>query len=121
MDGLRLARKCVDLIACTDEHVIGCHLARSKNPKDRACPMRRIASPDALVCAGGGGIEKARRAKWPKTRTQRCCFHAFERVKRCTTARPELQARVELCGIAKALLHVGNANEAAAWLASFSN
>lgn len=121
MDGLWLTRKCVILIACTDEHVIGCHLAKSENSKDWACLMRRIAPPDVLVCDGGGGIEKARRARWPKTRVQRCCFHAFEQVKRCTTTRPKLQAGVELYGIARALLRVGNANEAAAWLASFSN
>ena len=30
----------------------------------------------------------APRAQWPSTRVQRCTFHAFEQVKRCTTTRP---------------------------------
>nr|WP_156997042.1 hypothetical protein [Adlercreutzia caecimuris] len=53
MDGIWLSRKCVVLIACTDGHVIGCHLSRSENSRDWGCLMRRIASPDVLVCDGG--------------------------------------------------------------------
>lgn len=122
MDGLWIARnKAVLLIACTDEHVIGCHLARSESSKDWGCLMSRIAPPDVLVCDGGGGIEKAQRSHWPRTRIQRCVFHAFCQVKRCTTCRPNLQAGIELYGIAKDLLHVSDPNQAAEWLASFSN
>lgn len=51
----------------------------------------------------------------------KCAFHAFEQVKRQTTTKPRLEAGVELYGIAKDLLHVEDLNEAAAWLASFSN
>lgn len=65
MDGLWIGRSAVLLIACTDDHIIGCHLARSENAKDWGCLMSRIATPDLLVCDGGGGIEKARRAHWP--------------------------------------------------------
>jgi len=120
MDGIWLARKCVILIACTDEHVIGCHLARTENSRDWACLMRRIAPPDVLVCDGGGGIEKARRAAWPDTRVQRCAFHAFCQVKRCTTARPKTQAGIELYAIAKDLLHVRTGDDAAGWLVRFN-
>lgn len=81
MDGIWLTRECIILIACTEDHVIGCHLAQSENSKDWACLMARIAAPDILVCDGGGGIEKARRAAWPSTRVQRCTFHAFCQVK----------------------------------------
>ncbi|MCK6139747.1 transposase [Slackia exigua] len=77
-DGLWIGRKAALLIACTDDYVIGCHLARSENFKDRGCLMSRIAPPDVLVCDGGGGIEKARRRRWANTRVQRCVFHAFE-------------------------------------------
>lgn len=122
MDGLWISRgRAVLLIACTDDHVIGFHLARSENSKDWGCLMQRIAPPDVLVCDGGGGIEKARRTVWPGTRVQRCTFHAFEQVRRCTTARPKLQAGVELYGIAKELLRVTKQDGAAEWLASFSN
>lgn len=119
MDGIWISRKCVILIACTDDFVIGCHLAKSENSKDWACLMQRIAPPDVLVCDGGGGIEKARRAKWPNTRMQRCTFHAFCQVKRCTTTRPKTQAGVDLYALAKELLHIDDNQKAAIWMASF--
>lgn len=119
MDGIWLSRKCVILIACTDDYVIGCHLARSENSKDWACLMQRIAPPDVLVCDGGGGIEKARRAIWPYTRVQRCTFHAFCQVKRCTTTRPKTQAGVDLYALAKDLMHIDSLQMSAEWLAAF--
>ena len=100
MDGIWLSRKCVVLIACTDDHVIGCHLAKTENSKDWACLMSRIAPPDVLVCDGGGGIERARRGVWPNTRVQRCVFHVFCQVRRCTTTRPKTQAGVDLYALA---------------------
>ena len=83
--------------------------------------MARIAPPDVVITDGGKGFEKARRAVWPNTRVQRCVFHAFCQVKRQTTTRPRLQAGVELYGIAKKLMRIGSLNEAAEWLAGFSN
>lgn len=118
MDGIWLSRKCVILIACTDDYVIGCHLARSENSRDWGCLMQRIAPPDVLVCDGGGGMEKARRAHWPKTRVQRCTFHAFCQVKRCTTTRPKTQAGVDLYSLAKNLMRVASLQEAAEWTAA---
>lgn len=114
MDGIWLARnKAALLIACTDDYVIGCHLAKTENSKDWGCLMSRIAPPDVLVCDGAGGIEKARKAFWPNTRVQRCLFHVSEQVKRCTTTKPKLQAGIELYKIAKDLLNVVDLNEAA--------
>ena len=118
MDGIWLSRRCVVLIACTDAHVIGCHLARSENSRDWGCLMQRIAPPDVLVCDGGGGIEKARRAHWPRTKVQRCTFHAFCQVKRCTTTRPKTQAGVDLYALSKDLMRVGSLQEAAEWMAA---
>ncbi|WP_165056834.1 MULTISPECIES: IS1249 family transposase [unclassified Adlercreutzia] len=120
MDGIWLVRnKAVVLIACTDAHVIGCHLAKSENAKDWACLMQRIAAPDVLVCDGAGGIGKAMRAVWPETRMQRCTFHVFRQVKRCTTTRPKTQAGVDLYAIAKDLMRVEDNTEAAVWMARF--
>ena len=79
MDGLWVGHGAVLLIACTDEYVIGCHLAKSENSKDWGYLMSRIAAPDVLVCDGAGGIEKARRAYWSKTRMQRCLFQYLDR------------------------------------------
>lgn len=121
VDGIWLGRKAVILIASTSDHVVGWHLARSECSKSWAALMMRIAPPDVVVTDGGQGFEKARRIIWPKTRVQRCTFHAFCQVKRHTTTRPRLQAGAELYGIAKDLMHVDCLNGAAVWLASFSN
>lgn len=121
VDGIWLGRKAVILIACTQGHVIGWHLARSEHSQAWAALMSRVAPPDVVVTDGGDGFERARRAVWPTARVQRCTFHAFEQVKRQTTTRPRLEAASELYGVAKDLLQVGDLNEAAAWLASFSN
>ena len=75
--------------------------------------MARMAPPDVVVTDGGSGFEKARRAVWPETKVQRCTFHAFEQVKRCTTTRPRTQAGVDLYAIAKGLLKVGTPDAAA--------
>lgn len=120
VDGIWLGRKAVMLIACTKDHVVGWHLARSESSQAWAALMARIAPPDVVVSDGGSGFEKARRAVWPATRVQRCTFHAFGQVKRCTTTRPRLQAGAELYGIAKDLLHLESLDEAAGWLASFA-
>lgn len=121
VDGIWLGRKAVVLIACTENYMVGWHLARSECASTWAALLVRIAPPDVVVTDGGSGFEKARRAIWPRTRVQRCTFHAFEQVKRQTTTRPKLQAGVELYGIAKDLLQVKDPNGAAIWLASFSN
>lgn len=121
VDRIWLGRAAVILIACTQNCVIGWHLARSEHSQAWAALMARIAPPDVVVTDGGSGFERARCATWPSTRVQRCTFHAFEQVKRQTTTKPRLEAGTELYGIAKDLLHVGDLNDAARWLASFSN
>lgn len=120
VDGIWLGRACVMLTACTADHVVGWHLARSECSASWGALMSRIAPPDAVVCDGGAGFEKARREHWPQTKVQRCTFHAFCQVKRCTTTRPNLQAGVELYALAKDMLKVDDADGAARWLASFA-
>lgn len=119
VDGIHLGRKAVVLIACSDEHVLGWHLAREENSRAWEALISRIAPPLMAVTDGGAGFEKARRRAWPGTEVQRCVFHAFCQVKRCTTARPGLPAGAELYGIAKALLKVSDRNGAAEWLAGY--
>ena len=120
VDGIWLKRRCVVLIACTRDHIIGWHLARSESARAWAALMARIAPPDVVVTDGGDGFEKARRAIWPGTRVQRCTFHAFEAVKRCTTTRPRTQAGVDLYAIAKGLTGVESAEGAAKWLVDYA-
>ena len=120
VDGIWLGRACVMPTACTADHVVGWHLARSECSASWGALMSRIAPPDVAVCDGGSGFEKARRDHWPQTRVQRCTFHAFCQVKRRTTARPNLQAGVELYSIAKELPKVEDADDAARRLAPFA-
>lgn len=103
VDGIRIARNAVVLIASTDEHVIGWYLAKSENSRAWAALMSPIPPPDVVVTDGGTGFEKARKKAWPETRVQRCVFHAFNQVKKQTTTRPKLQAGVELYGLRNGL------------------
>ena len=119
-DGIHLARSIVVLIACTQDHVIGWYLARSENSRSRASLMPKIAPPDVAVTDGGTGFEKARKRVWPKTRVQRCTFHAFCQVRMQTTSRPKLQAGAELYGLAKGLLGVKTILQALERIASYN-
>ena len=95
VDGIWIARDCVVLIACSDEHVLSWHLARAETTAAWRSLLSRIAPPDMVVTDGGSGFASAVAAEWPRTRVQRCVFHAFCQVKRHTTSRPKLQAGVE--------------------------
>ena len=77
--------------------------------------MEPIPAPDVVVTDGGSGFAKAVRATWPRTKVQRCVFHAFCQVKRCTTTRPKLQAGRELYGIALDLMHIETLHQAELW------
>jgi hypothetical protein len=120
VDGIYLARSVVILIACTETHIIGWHLARSESSSSWGALMSRIAPPEVVICDGGNGFEKARRSIWKKTRVQRCVFHAFLQVKKQTTTRPNLQAGVELYGLAKELLNVLTVDAALKWIEAYS-
>ena len=65
---------------------------------------------------GGGGFAKAVRETWPRTRVQRCTFHAFSQVKRYTTTRPKLQAGRELYLIARDLMGIETLHQAELWV-----
>lgn len=65
---------------------------------------------------GGSGFAKAVRETWPRTRVQRCTFHAFSQVKRYTTTRPKLQAGRELYLIARDLMGIETLHQAELWV-----
>lgn len=120
LDGIWIARHVVVLIASTRGHVLAWHLARSECSEAWAALMLRIPAPTMAVSDGSPGLAKAARAVWPKTRLQRCLFHVFESVRRCTAARPKLECGRELYAIAKRLLKAKDADGAAAWLAEYA-
>ena len=116
VDGIHLGRKAVVPIASDEKHALGWHLCRSENSRAWAALMSRVVAPEVVVSDGGDGFAKALRETWPRTRHQRCVFHAFSQVRRYTTRRPRTQAGAELYGLARALLSVATLREADGWV-----
>ena len=115
VDGIWLAERLVVLICCSDERVVSWYMAESENSRAWSALMEPIPAPDVVVTDGGSGFAKAVRATWPRTKVQRCVFHAFSQVKRCTTTRPKLQAGRELYGMALDLMHIETLHQAELW------
>ena len=119
VDGIYLSRDVVIFIACSNDYVLSWYLARSETSSAWAALLSKIAPPDVVITDGGSGFEKARKQEWPDTKVQRCLFHAFCQVKRCTTTKPRLQAGIELYSLAKELLHIGSLKQAEWWIERF--
>lgn len=120
IDGIYLSHKLVVLIACTKTHVLGWYVAKSETTHAWQALMSRIAPPDVVVCDGGQGIASAVNTTWPRTRIQRCTFHAFSAVKRKTTTRARTQAGVDLYALAQALLTVKTHEQAVEWMSQLA-
>ena len=120
LDGIWVGRDAVVLIAAAKGHVLAWHLAQSECASAWAALMLRMPAPAMAVTDGAPGFSKAARAVWPATRIQRCTFHAFCQVRRCTTSRPNLEAGKELYSLAKRLLKAKDADSAAEWLAGYA-
>lgn len=116
VDGIYLDRGLCVLIACNDDHVLSWYLARGETTLAWRAFLKTIAPPEMVVTDGGQGFASAAAAEWPGTRVQRCTFHAFCQVKRCTTSRPKLQAGRELYQLAKELLGVETLRQAELWV-----
>lgn len=115
-DGIWLARELVVLIAHDGEHVVSWYMAQAETSRAWEALMAPIPAPDVVVCDGGTGFERARRRAWPRTRVQRCLFHAFCQVRRYTTSRPRLQAGRELYALALELMHLETLRQADWWV-----
>ena len=116
VDGIWLARELVVLIAHDGEHVVSWYMAQAETSRAWEALMAPIPAPDVVVCDGGTGFERARRCAWPRTRVQRCLFHAFCQVRRYTTSRPRLQAGRELYALALELMHLETLRQADRWV-----
>ena len=115
VDGIWLAERLVVLICCSEDRVVSWYMAQSENSRAWSALMEPIPAPDVVVTDGGSGFAKAVRAAWPRTKVQRCLFHAYAQVKRCTTTRPKLQAGRELYQIALDLMHIETLRQAELW------
>ena len=91
------------------------NMAQSETSRAWEALMAPIPAPDVVVCDGGTGFERARRRAWPRTRVQRCVFHAFCQVRRYTTSRPRLQAGRELYALSIELMHLETLRQADWW------
>lgn len=116
VDGIWVARDLVVLICCSGERVVSRYMARSENSRAWSALMSPIPAPEVVVTDGGSGFAKAVRETWPRTRVQRCTFHAFSQVKRYTTTRPKLQAGRELYLIARDLMGIEALHQAEIWV-----
>lgn len=115
VDGIWLDRRLAVLVCRGDGRVVSRCLAEAETARAWSALMAPAPAPDVVV-AGGGGFAKAVGETWPGTRVQRCVFHAFCQVKRCTTSRPRLQAGVGLYGLAKDLLGLESLRRADLWV-----
>lgn len=116
VDGIWISREAVVLIACSEGHVLSWRLARAETTAAWRSLLSRIAPPDMVVTDGGSGFASAVAAEWPRTRVQRCLFHAFCQVRRYTTSRPRLQAGIELYALARELLRIETLRQADWWV-----
>lgn len=119
VDGIYLERNVVILIACSRDYVLSWYLARAETSRAWQALLSRIAAPDMVVTDGGPGFAKAVRNTWPSTLVQRCLFHVFCQVKRCTTTRPKLEAGKQLYQLSKRLMYIDTLKQAHAWVDSF--
>nr|WP_216386678.1 transposase [Arcanobacterium phocae] len=106
VDGLHLGSNLVVLIARSEKHVLGWHVARAERACSWEALLSRIKAPNVVVTDGGSGFEKARKKQWPNTRVQRCTFHVFSQIKRYTTTKSRLLPGRELYHLSIELLHV---------------
>ena len=116
VDGIWLARDLVVLIAYDGEHVVSWYMAQAEASRAWEALMAPIPAPDVVVCDGGTGFASAVRRAWPRTRVQRCLFHAFSQVRRYTTTRPRLQAGRELYALSIELMHLDTLRQADWWV-----
>ena len=116
VDGIWVARDLVVLICRSGERVVSWYMARSENSRAWSALMSSIPAPEVVVTDGGSGFAKAVRETWPRTRVQRCTFHAFSQVKRYTTTRSKLQAGRVLYLIARDLMGIETPHQAELWV-----
>ncbi len=116
VDGIWLERDLVVLICSSRDRVVSWYMAKSETSRAWSALMAPIPAPDVVVSDGGSGFAAAVLRTWPRTRVQRCVFHAFSQVRRYTTSRPKLQAGIELYGLACTLMHLETLHQAELWV-----
>lgn len=85
-----------------------------------AALLQQIPAPLVAVVDGHKGLESAPREHWPETKVRRCLFHIRQNIRTHLMMRPKLEAGKELLALAKALTHVTDLDQAAAWTGEFA-
>ena len=75
-----------------------------------------LPAPRTLVTDGGAGCAAAAADTWKGTRIQRCLVHVLRNTRADLTGRPRTDAGKDLLKLARKLVKIRNADEAAAWL-----
>ncbi|MCV0002671.1 IS1249 family transposase [Mobiluncus mulieris] len=119
VDGIYLRRIVVVLIAYSDRHVVGWHIARKETTQAYKDLLSKIPPPQLMLCDGGTGFASARRACWKTTRVQRCLFHVFCNIKSYTSTKSKSPAGRELYRLAKQLLAVKTTIDRDKWIVDF--
>ena len=119
VDGIWIARDCVVLIACSDEHVLSWHLARRD---DRRVALAALAHRPARHggADGGSGFASAVAAEWPRTRVQMRVSRVLPGQEARDVEAQKLQASVRLYALARELLHVETLQQADWWVERFA-
>jgi len=115
-DGIWVDRDLVVLVCCSEERVVSWYVAQAETSRAWSALMAPVPAPDVVVCDGGSGFARAVRETWPRTRVQRCTFHAFSQVRRYTTSRPRLQAGVGPYALARDLTRLETLRQADLWV-----
>ena len=116
VDGIHLARDLVVLIAFADSVVVSWYMARRETSRAWSALVAPVPLPAVVVTDGGSGFASAARSEWPAARVQRCLYHVFCQVRRYTTSKPNLQAGIELYGLARELLSIETLRQAEWWV-----
>lgn len=120
LDGTYFNGWCV-LVAYTGQHVIAWQWCDREKHASWAALLQQVPAPAVAVVDGHKGLESALREHWPETNVQRCLFHIRQNIRTHLTMRPKLDAGKELLALAKALTHVTDLHQAAAWTGEFAS
>lgn len=107
-------------MAFTGRHVIAWQWCDREKHASWEALLQQLPAPAVAVVDGHKGLESTLREHWPETKIQRCPFHIRQNIRTHLTMRPKLDAGKELLALAKALTHVADLDQAAAWSGAFA-
>lgn len=114
LDGIRISFW-VCLIARTSKYVISWCWGLWESSNTWLTLLRKIPTPQIVVCDGQKGVLLAIWRSWPETVIQRCLFHIWQNVRAKLTLYPKTEAGLELLQITRNLWQVKTNEQALLW------